>query len=130
MDLIKLYHNKENSIDWFPNYLRVYLEWDDNRYLEMIGIINSILNEYKDSLVVPKLLVIFFFYEIDHIIGTASHHNFTNLNIPIIKSATDRNTYKELIEKRIMELKEMRQEFIGNYCCDYLMIDDNKQQTD
>ena len=111
----------------FKYYLRVYLEWNDNRYLEMIGIINSILNEYKDSLVVPKLLVIFFFYEIDHIIGTASHPNFTNLNIPIIKSATDRNTYKELIEKRIMELKEMRQEFIGNYCCDYLMNDAHKQ---
>lgn len=48
MDLIKAYHIKADSDDWFLYYLRLNLEWDDNRYLEMIELINSILNEYKN----------------------------------------------------------------------------------
>lgn len=130
MDLIKTYHIKANSDDWFLYYLRLNLEWDDNRYLEMIELINSILNEYKNQLLVPKLLVPFFMFEIDQIISIASHPNFTNLNLSWIKNPEDRKKYKELVEKRIQELKKMKYDFWGNYCCDYLMKDANKQQTD
>lgn len=130
MDLIRTYHIKANSDDWFLYYLRLNLEWDDNRYLEMMNLINSIMNKYKNQLLVPKLLIPFFTFDVNQIIGIASNPNFTNLNISWIKNPEDRKKYKELVEKRIQELKKMQADFLGNYCCDYLINDANKQQTD
>ena len=130
MDLIKTYHIKSDSTDWFLYYLRLNLEWDDNRYMEMMELINSILNEYKNQLLVPKLLVPFFMNEIELIIGIASHPNFTKLNISWIKCPEDRMKYKELVERRIHGLKEMQNNFCNKFCSDYMMNGDNKQQAD
>lgn len=126
MDLIKTYHIKEGSDDWFPYYLRLHLEWDDKRYLEMMELISLIMNEYKGQLLVPKLLVTFFTFNVNQIIGIASNPNFTNLNISWIKNPEDRKKYKDLVERRIQELKKMQADFLGNYCCDYLINDANK----
>lgn len=90
MDLIRTYRIKANSDDWFLYYLRLNLEWDDNRYLEMMKLINSIMNKYKNQLLVPKLLIPFFTFDVNQIIGIASNPNFTNLNISWIKNPEDR----------------------------------------
>jgi hypothetical protein len=111
-ELVKEFLKMEESKDWFVNYLRINLEWDDSKYVEMISLIMSILEEYKDSYLIPKDLIYFFSSEIDHIIGTTKHPSFFNLNLPSIKSEADRNKYKEMVEKRVLELEDMRDEFL------------------
>lgn len=87
--------------------------------METVEVINTILNEYKNQILVPKSLVKFFMVDVEQIIAIVSLTNFTNIDILRIKSPE----YKERIEKRIHELNQMKYGFWGNYCCDYMMDD-------
>ncbi|MEB3801515.1 hypothetical protein [Flavobacterium columnare] len=111
-DLVKTFLEKEKSKDWFINDLRLNLEWKDSKYLEMINLVNSILLEFKESYLIPKDLIYFFSFEIDRIIGITKHPSFFDLNLSSIKTDVDRENYKNLVEKRIAELENMRDEFL------------------
>ncbi|MFK6999552.1 hypothetical protein [Flavobacterium oreochromis] len=106
-DLVKTFLEKEKSKDWFINDLRINLKWNDSKYIEMIGLINSILLEYKESFLIPKDLIYFFSFEINRIIGITNHESFFNLQIDM-----EKNEYIELVKKRISELEDMRDEFL------------------
>ncbi len=111
-ELVKEYLEREETREWFVNYIRISNVWDDKKYIEMISLIKSILKEYKDSYLIPKDLIYFFSREIDFIIEITEHHTFFNLNLPFIKTGEDRKQYKEMVEKRVLELKDMRDEFL------------------
>lgn len=107
-DSVAQYEQMEASLDWFPNHLRVNLEWDDSKYESMIQNINDVLKDYADSDCFPKSVRYFFTSEIDHIIGTVTNELFLNKTIP---NGYTQNEFISLIEKRKSELLDLKSEF-------------------
>jgi hypothetical protein len=101
------YENMESSKDWFPNYLRVYLEWDDSKYEKMIQNIKQVLEDYSDSDLFPKSVRYFFTSEIDHIIGTVSNELFLNKT----HEGFTKDEFASFLENRKSELLDLKEEF-------------------
>lgn len=92
--------------DYFPYYLRVNLNWDDDNYLRMVSLIKNILEEYKDNDLFPKDAVLFFTKDITTILSIISN--------PLFGKTRD-DDYKQLVEKRKIELQTFQRDFfIGN----------------
>jgi hypothetical protein len=106
--LIVKYREYENKKDWFINYLRIHHEWDDEKYIEMISLINDILDEFKNNYLFPKDLVYFFSSEVDSILGTVENNAFYNY----IPPTYTKKEYEELIEMRKKELIDLRDNFL------------------
>lgn len=102
--------DRMNSPDWFTTDLRVNLVWDDTKYLEMIGLVNHILYQYRDSPLIPKILIRFFSFDVDMIAGITSNKLFFEVKSEKIK---DSASYKTLVNQRIQELKEIRDSFLN-----------------
>nr|WP_199000573.1 hypothetical protein [Flavobacterium sp. ASV13] len=106
-NLIKEYRDSETQKDWFVNYLRIHNEWDDEKYIKMITLIQDIFSEFKESELFPKDLVYFFSSDVDFIIGIVENSFFFNF----VPEEYTKEEYYSLIEIRKKELIDLRDTF-------------------
>ena len=104
---LKDYLEYKVSDDFFPIVLRVRMEWDDSNYQKMIGLINRVLEEYKNEYFYPLDVILFFTNEIGTMLSVISHPLF---------GKTREDEYKRLVVKRKKELQDFQRDFfIGNF---------------
>ena len=101
------YNKYKESEEEFSYVLRMEYEWYDDKYQEMITLIRSIFEEYRERDVLPKSVIYFFTREIDLIIGIVSKDIFFNT----IPDQYTREEFIHLIEKRKAELSDLKQKF-------------------
>jgi len=101
------FEKMESSLEWFPNFLRVKMEWDDSKYEKMIQNIQQIIEDYSDNDLFPKSVIYFFTAEIDHIIGTVSNQLFLDKH----HNGYSKDEMILLLEKRKSELLNLKEEF-------------------
>ena len=106
--LVKQMIQKMDSDDWFTTYIRVNLIWDDSKYREMMDLVKSIMIMYKSNYLIPKILIYFFSFDVDIIINICRNNLFFNVRY---NNISDHSKYKELVEKRIIELEELKYDF-------------------
>ncbi|WP_281510054.1 hypothetical protein [Muribaculum gordoncarteri] len=106
--LVKQMIQKMDSDDWFTTYIRVNLIWDDSKYREMMDLVKSIMIMYKSNYLIPKILIYFFSFDVDIIINICRNNLFFNVRS---NNISDHSKYKELVEKRIIELEELKYDF-------------------
>lgn len=106
--LVKQMIQKMDSDDWFTTYIRVNLIWDDSKYREMMDLVKSIMIMYKSNYLIPKILIYFFSFDVDIIINICKNNLFFNVRS---NNISDHSKYKELVEKRIIELEELKYDF-------------------
>lgn len=106
--LVKQMIQKMDSDDWFTTCLRINLIWDDSKYREMMDLVKSIMIRYKSNYLIPKILIYFFSFDVDIIINICRNNLFFNVRS---NNICDHSKYKELVEKRIIELEELKYDF-------------------
>lgn len=106
--LVKQMIQKMDSDDWFTTCLRINLIWDDSKYKEMMDLVKSIMIRYKSNYLIPKILIYFFSFDVDIIINICRNNLFFDIRS---NNISDHSKYKELVEKRIIELEELKYDF-------------------
>ncbi|GFI13630.1 hypothetical protein IMSAGC008_01163 [Muribaculaceae bacterium] len=97
-----------DSDDWFTTCLRINLIWDDSKYREMMDLVKSIMIKYKSNYLIPKILIYFFSFDVDIIINICRNNLFFDVRS---NNISDHSKYKEPVEKRIIELEELKYDF-------------------
>jgi hypothetical protein len=100
----KQYLEYADSEDEFTYRVRMEREWDDDAYRTFIDLIMSVINDYKETDVVPIPVVLFFTSGLNYLVGTISHPDFF-LNTS--------ETYKNLVQSRCEELLALQKKFFS-----------------
>ncbi len=107
-ELVNRLIEEMNSDDWFTTNLRVYMIWDDSKYIKMINLIKAIISNYQQNYLIPKILIYFFSFDVDMIFSICKNKLFFDIKSDTIGNKIE---YKKLVERRIMELEEMKNNF-------------------
>ncbi|MBO5059141.1 MAG: hypothetical protein J6C10_06575 [Prevotella sp.] len=107
-ELVERLIEEMDSDDWFTTNLRVYMIWDDSKYIKMINLIKAIISKYQQNYLIPKILIYFFSFEVDIICSICKNKLFFDIISDIIGNKIE---YKKLVEERIMELEDMKKNF-------------------
>jgi len=89
------------SEDEFSYKIRMERAWDDHEYEKYISLLLRVIDSYRGTEVIPTSVVLFF-TGLQHLIDQISHPDFFY--------NTDQH-YRALVERRKMELLELRQKF-------------------
>ncbi|WP_146151368.1 hypothetical protein [Chitinophaga niastensis] len=101
---LKKYLEYAESEDEFTYRVRMERAWDDPAYLAFIALIMDVINDYKETDVVPIPIVLFFTSGLDQLVGTISNPDFF-LNTS--------KTYQDLVEARRLELLALQKIFFS-----------------
>ena len=82
--------------------------WDDSKYIKMINLIKAIISNYQQNYLIPKILIYFFSFDVDMIFSICKNKLFFDIKSDTIGNKIE---YKKLVERRIMELEEMKNNF-------------------
>lgn len=101
---LKNYLEYLDSDEEFIFKVRMEREWDDNTYQELINLIMTVINDYKEDDVVPIPVVLFFTSGLNQLVGMVSNPDFfTNTS----------KTYEDLVRSRVKEMEALQQQFFS-----------------
>lgn len=100
----KAYLEYLESEDEFTYRVRMDREWNDNEYQRLLALVMAVIEEYKDTDLIPIPVMLFFTSQLNYLVGTISNPDFF-IN-------TDQ-AYKELVTKRKEELLDLQKKFFS-----------------
>lgn len=100
----KAYLEYLESEDEFTYRVRMDREWNDNEYHRLLALVMAVIEEYKDTGLIPIPVMLFFTSQLNYLVGTISNPDFF-IN-------TDQ-AYKELVTKRKEELLDLQKKFFS-----------------
>ncbi|MBC9930509.1 hypothetical protein [Chitinophaga qingshengii] len=101
---LKKYLEYLDSDEEFTFRVRMEAEWDDQAYQEFIRLIMSVIDDYKDSLLVPIPVVLFFTTGLNQLVGMVTNPVFF---------ATASKAYEDLVRGRVAELEALQKKFFS-----------------
>jgi len=93
-----------DSDDELTYKVRMEREWDDEAYTTCINLVTTVINDYKETDLVPIPIVLFFTSGIPYLLGIISNPDF-------FINTTE--SYKELVQSRQQELQELQKKFFS-----------------
>lgn len=99
-----------NSEDDFESHVRLNLEWDDEKYQQLLELLRNVINDYKSTDLIPRSVMHFFTSGITQLTGTISHPAFLNDRS---KDEAVLQEYRDLVTRRKTELLELQRKFIS-----------------
>ncbi|WP_143081192.1 hypothetical protein [Chitinophaga rupis] len=101
---LKQYVEYVGSEDEFSYKVRMEGEWDDDEYHRFITLLLAVIDDYKDTDLMPVPVMLFFTSQLNHLVGTISHPDFFN---------NTTKEYEELVNTRKTELLELQKKFFS-----------------
>lgn len=101
---LKKYLEYLDSDEEFSFKVRTEAEWDDRAYQEFIRLITAVINDYKDSGLIPIPVMLFFTSGLDQLIGTVTNPLFFK---------TSSKAYEDLVRGRVAELEVLQKKFLS-----------------
>jgi hypothetical protein len=98
----KKYIEYVESEDEFSYKVRMEREWDDEEYQRFLALLLAVINDYKDTDLMPIPVVLFFTSQLNYLVGTISHPDFFN---------NTTKAYEELVNTRKTELLDLQKKF-------------------
>jgi hypothetical protein len=110
-EALRLFLAYNESEQEYESILRMEYEWNDVAYLNMISLLKNVLEEYKESLVIPKSLVYYISKVLKRIVDIVSNDLFGIVPPPYFT----KQAYHTLIDKRVKEMLQLREYFFTEY---------------
>jgi len=101
---LKQYVEYVDSEDEFSYKVRMEGEWDDDEYHRFITLLLAVIDDYKDTDLMPVPVMLFFTSQLNHLLGIISHPDFFN---------NTTKEYEELVNTRKTELLELQKKFFS-----------------
>lgn len=101
---LKQYVEYVESDDEFSYKVRMEREWNDDEYHRFITLLMAVINDYKNTNLMPIPVMLFFTTQLNYLVGTISHPDF------FINTTKE---YEELVNTRKAELLGLQKKFFS-----------------
>lgn len=109
MDSLKKYHDYLNGDEDFLYRLRMTYEWDETLFRTQLSLVEAVLDDYKESALIPKSVVYFFASTVDLIAGIVSNDYF----YATVPEGFTADTYKVYINERVGIILTLKKRFFA-----------------